>query len=389
LSSVNPQTGLFHFDASYRPVPLELTFVGCADKGPFFARQAAMSDVCYDKVADSLRRGYQAMVFVHSRKDTAKTARALAESAQKAGEGALLNGRRGEGVPGLDDGEEGAGEEAGGGYGGGGGGGYGGGGRGGGGRGGVTGGRGGAAGGRGAGAAARPPPAPPSARPPPPEQEKKEEDPAVSAAIAAAAAARADPANAQLVRDVRRSRNREVQELFDLGLGCHHAGMLRGDRSLTERLFSAGLVRVLCCTATLAWGVNLPAHTVVIKGTQVYDAKKGAFADLSMLDVQQIFGRAGRPQFDTSGEGVIITGHSKLAHYLGMLTMQLPIESKFPSLLVDNLNAEIVLGTVSNVREAAAWLGYTYFARRAAASPLAYGISYEQAMVRCFFFLDL
>lgn len=125
----------------------------------------------------------------------------------------------------------------------------------------------------------------------------------------------------------------------------------------------------------------MPAHTVVIKGTQVYDAKKGAFADLSMLDVQQIFGRAGRPQFDTSGEGIIITNHSKLAHYLGMLTMQLPIESKFPSLLVDNLNAEIVLGTVSNVREAAAWLGYTYFSRRAAASPLAYGISYEQAMV--------
>lgn len=57
------------------------------------------------------------------------------------------------------------------------------------------------------------------------------------------------------------------------------------------------------CTATLAWGVNLPAHTVVIKGTQVYDAQRGGFKDLGVLDVQQIFGRAGRPQFDTSGEG--------------------------------------------------------------------------------------
>ena len=54
--------------------------------------------------------------------------------------------------------------------------------------------------------------------------------------------------------------------------------------------------RVLCCTATLAWGVNLPTHTVIIKGTQIYDAQKGAFTDLGMLDVQQIFGRAGRPQ---------------------------------------------------------------------------------------------
>ena len=43
--------------------------------------------------------------------------------------------------------------------------------------------------------------------------------------------------------------------------------MLRSDRSLTEKLFSAGLIKVLVCTATLAWGVNLPANTVVIKGT--------------------------------------------------------------------------------------------------------------------------
>lgn len=63
-----------------------------------------------------------------------------------------------------------------------------------------------------------------------------------------------------------------------------------------------------------------------------------------MLDVQQIFGRAGRPQFEDSGLGIIITFHDKLAHYLGMLTHQLPIESQFVKGLVDNLNAEIVLG---------------------------------------------
>jgi activating signal cointegrator complex subunit 3 len=67
-----------------------------------------------------------------------------------------------------------------------------------------------------------------------------------------------------------------------------------------------------------------------------------------MLDVQQIFGRAGRPQFEDEGLGIIITQHAQLAHYLGMLTHQTPIESKFTDPLVDNLNAEIVLGKTCN-----------------------------------------
>lgn len=65
-----------------------------------------------------------------------------------------------------------------------------------------------------------------------------------------------------------------------------------------------------------------------------------------LLDVQQIFGRAGRPQFQASGEGIIITSHDKLSHYLGMLTSSTPIESTFAKSLVDNLNAEIVLGAL-------------------------------------------
>lgn len=65
----------------------------------------------------------------------------------------------------------------------------------------------------------------------------------------------------------------------------------------------------------------------------------------------------------------------------GMLTHAIPIESQFKALLPDNLNAEIVLGSVSNVKEAVNWLTYTYLAVRMRQNPLVYGITYEQLAV--------
>lgn len=65
-------------------------------------------------------------------------------------------------------------------------------------------------------------------------------------------------------------------------------------------------------------------HTtiVIIKGTQVYDSAKGSFTDLSVLDVLQVFGRAGRPGLETSGVGFICTTQDKLDHYLDAVTSQ-------------------------------------------------------------------
>ena len=98
-------------------------------------------------------------------------------------------------------------------------------------------------------------------------------------------------------------------------------------------------------------------HTVFLIAVQVYSPEKGRWVELGALDVLQMFGRAGRPQYDTKGQGVLITSHSELQYYLSLLNQQLPIESQFVSKLTDNLNAEVVLGTVHSVKEAAYWLG--------------------------------
>ncbi|KAA3671081.1 activating signal cointegrator complex subunit 3 [Paragonimus westermani] len=88
----------------------------------------------------------------------------------------------------------------------------------------------------------------------------------------------------------------------------------------------------------------------------------------------QIFGRAGRPQFDTQGMASIITSIDKLDHYLRLITNQHPIESSLLSNLNDHLNAEIALGTVTNIDDAVTWLKDTYLFVRLLKNPLHYGI---------------
>ena len=190
------------------------------------------------------------------------------------------------------------------------------------------------------------------------------------------------PENSQrdkYAKQLAKNRDKDLKELFQFGFGVHHAGMSRSDRNLTERLFKDGAIKVLCCTATLAWGVNLPADCVIIKGTQVYDSKKGGCVDLGISDVIQIFGRAGRPGFGSAnGTGILCTTSDRLDHYVSLITQQHPIESRLGAKLVDNLNAEISLGTVTNVEEAIEWLGYTYMFVRMKKNPFTYGIDWEE-----------
>lgn len=213
-----------------------------------------MNQLAYEHMVEALRRGKQVMIFVHSRKETGKTLQALRELCVRHGTLALLEtsnitaaaaaGRDGDGDANADDANRDDGHH---------------------------------------------------------DAHHASSAQSVSASshpVSASSASSSSPSSSsslysQLKRQVERSRNAEVQQWFGMGMGMHHAGMLRADRALTETLFSAGMVRVLCCTATLVWGVNLPAHTVIVKGTEVYEPDRGGFVDLSLLDVLQIFGRAG------------------------------------------------------------------------------------------------
>lgn len=173
-----------------------------------------------------------------------------------------------------------------------------------------------------------------------------------------------------------------LKELIPNGFGIHHAGMSALERSTVERLFMEKKIKVLVCTSTLAWGVNLPTHAVIIKGTQIYSPQHKGTTYLSSLDVLQMFGRAGRKGFDTFGEACIITTPDDVQYYLCILNHQLDIESQFVNHLADGLNAEVALGNVTSIADGAAWLQHTYHYVRALKCPKQYLTQYSPKLLR-------
>jgi len=156
---VKPDRGLFFFDNSYRPVPLQQQYVGITVKKAF-KRSQMMNQLCYEKVIAEAGKN-QLLVFVHSRKETATTARALRDQALQADQLGLF--------------------------------------------------------------------------------------------------VKDDARRELLAAEAENVKNQQLKELLPYGFAIHHAGMTRGDRKLVEELFDAHHIQVLCCTSTLAWGVNLPA----------------------------------------------------------------------------------------------------------------------------------
>ncbi|MCG3780061.1 MAG: DEAD/DEAH box helicase [Candidatus Nitrosopumilus limneticus] len=94
--------------------------------------------------------------------------------------------------------------------------------------------------------------------------------------------------------------------LIKKGVAFHHAGLNQKCREIVEKEFRAGNIKLLSSTPTLAAGVNLPARRVVISNINRYNAKVGANRPISILEYKQLCGRAGRPQYDTYGESIIV-----------------------------------------------------------------------------------
>ncbi len=91
----------------------------------------------------------------------------------------------------------------------------------------------------------------------------------------------------------------KMKQLLIRGVGVHHAGVLPKYRRIVEELFQEKLLSICVCTETLAAGINLPARSVVMP--TILKGPPGKEKLMEAAGAHQIFGRAGRPQFDDIG----------------------------------------------------------------------------------------
>ena len=124
----------------------------------------------------------------------------------------------------------------------------------------------------------------------------------------------------------------KLRQLLLRGVGVHHAGLLPKYRRIVEMLFQRKLLSVAICTETLAAGINLPARSVVLPNILKGPPDKKRVIEPSAA--HQIFGRAGRPQFDTHGH-VYVLAHEddvKIARWHEQYD-KIPEDTKDPGLM--------------------------------------------------------
>ena len=90
------------------------------------------------------------------------------------------------------------------------------------------------------------------------------------------------------------------------GVGFHHAGLSNQHREKIEKAFKNGEINCLVATPTLAQGINLPARRVIIRDYKRWNTAAGTNIPISVMEIKQMMGRAGRPKYDTRGESWIL-----------------------------------------------------------------------------------
>lgn len=165
-----------------------------------------------------------------------------------------------------------------------------------------------------------------------------------------------------------------VQHCLDNGVAYHHAGIQQSERHLVEQAFAKGGIRCLCATSTLAVGVNLPAHLVIVKGTKTWRGGGNGYQDIDKVSLLQMLGRAGRPGLDSSGRAVIMTDNQSKPTVEHLVQGLGSAESRLLRKLVDVINTEISQRVITDREGALRWIKTTFLFCRLRQEPAKYAM---------------
>ncbi len=117
----------------------------------------------------------------------------------------------------------------------------------------------------------------------------------------------------------------KLSKCIESGVAFHHSGLVNEQREIVEDAFRNNIIRAICATTTLGYGVNLPANTVLVRDITRYAGERGS-EEIGINEVTQLFGRAGRPRYDTEGRAFLIARDMDEIQELSMKYMTSKLE---------------------------------------------------------------
>jgi len=156
----------------------------------------------------------------------------------------------------------------------------------------------------------------------------------------------------------------DLAEIVRCGVAYHNSWLHPEQRRAIEDSFRNKILKVICCTPTLAMGVSLPAKMVLIRNYKFFTFGRG-IEPMPLFWIKQVFGRAGRPEHDDYGTGIIVARNEDAFEEIQSIYIQGDlerIESRFSTETMTEQILATIVGGAHRIDQIHDFLNSTFYA---------------------------